>query len=71
MIHIDIDPAEIGKVRTPDVPIVGDVRSVLKELLKHVQPRDWSAWNDQIVAWKTLFPSSVSGSNQVKGTKFL
>ena len=28
------------------------MRSVLKELLKHVQPRDWSEWNDQIVGWK-------------------
>ena len=56
VIHIDIDPAEIGKVRVPDVPIVGDVKAVLRELLKHVQPRVWSAWNDQIIAWKTLFP---------------
>jgi acetolactate synthase-1/2/3 large subunit len=56
VIHIDIDPAEIGKVRTPDVPIVGDVKTVLTELLKHVEPRDWSEWNNQIVAWKEKFP---------------
>ncbi|NEQ24880.1 MAG: biosynthetic-type acetolactate synthase large subunit, partial [Microcoleus sp. SIO2G3] len=34
VIHIDIDPAEVGKNRTPEVPIVGDVRRVLAELLK-------------------------------------
>jgi len=56
VIHIDIDPAEIGKVRVPDIPIVGDVKAVLTELLKHVKPREWSAWNDQIMAWKRLFP---------------
>jgi len=56
VIHIDIDPAEIGKVRVPDVPIVGDVKTVLRELLKYVEPRPWSEWNDQIMEWKRLFP---------------
>jgi acetolactate synthase-1/2/3 large subunit len=56
VIHIDIDPAEIGKVRIPDVPIVGDVKIVLRELLKHVEERSWSEWNDQIMEWKRLFP---------------
>jgi acetolactate synthase-1/2/3 large subunit len=56
VIHIDIDPAEIGKVRAPEVPIVGDVKTVLIELLKHVEGRPWSEWNDQILEWKTLFP---------------
>jgi acetolactate synthase I/II/III large subunit len=56
VIHIDIDPAEIGKVRAADVPIVGDVKQVLRELLKHVEERPWSEWNDQIMEWKRLFP---------------
>ncbi len=56
IIHIDIDPAEIGKVIQPDVPIVGDVKTVLRELLKFVEPRDWTPWNDQIVEWKRTFP---------------
>jgi acetolactate synthase-1/2/3 large subunit len=56
VIHIDIDPAEIGKVRHADVPIVGDVKQVLRELLKTVQPKPWSEWNDQIIEWKRLFP---------------
>jgi acetolactate synthase-1/2/3 large subunit len=56
IIHIDIDPAEIGKVKVPDVPIVGDVKTVLTELLKHVQPRPWSEWNDQILEWRNRFP---------------
>jgi acetolactate synthase I/II/III large subunit len=56
VIHIDIDPAEIGKVRVPDVPIVGDVKSVLRELLKSVEPKPWTSWNAQIMEWKRLFP---------------
>src|SRR5438046_2720492 len=34
IIHVDIDPAELGKVRRPDVPIVGDCRLVIEELVK-------------------------------------
>lgn len=56
VIHIDIDPAEIGKVRPPEIPIVGDVKLVLQELLKYVQPRPWSEWNDRIMEWKRMFP---------------
>ncbi len=56
VIHIDIDPAEIGKVIQPDVPIVGDVKAILTELLKLVAPRPASDWNDQIMEWKRRFP---------------
>jgi acetolactate synthase-1/2/3 large subunit len=34
IIHVDIDPAELGKIRRPDVPIVGDCRQVIDEILK-------------------------------------
>src|SRR5436189_5529782 len=36
IIHVDIDPAEIGKNRAPDVPIVGDAKRVLEKLNKQV-----------------------------------
>ena len=58
IIHIDIDPAEIGKVVTPDVPIVGDVKTILTELIRHVAPREATAWNEQILEWKRRFPLS-------------
>jgi acetolactate synthase-1/2/3 large subunit len=56
IIHIDIDPAEIGKVMQPDVPIVGDVKVILTELIKHVPELPATAWNETILEWKRLFP---------------
>ena len=56
IIHIDIDPAEIGKVLTPDVPIVGDVKAILTELLKVVAPAQHPDWNARVAQWKTDYP---------------
>ncbi|MBV9934988.1 MAG: biosynthetic-type acetolactate synthase large subunit, partial [Actinobacteria bacterium] len=60
IIHVDIDPAELGKVRRPDVPIVGDCRLVIEELVKAVrelgdQP-DRSAWKSRISGWQEKYP---------------
>jgi acetolactate synthase I/II/III large subunit len=63
VIHIDIDPGEINKVRRADVSIVGDCKAALTEILAAVQPTDdmekiveLSAWRDQIGKWKTEYP---------------
>ena len=63
IIHVDIDPAELGKVRRPDVPIVGDCRRVIEELVKAVdalggaasQP-DRSEWMAQLRRWQAEYP---------------
>src|ERR1700736_76743 len=47
-IHVDIDPAEINKNVKVDVPLVGDLREVLLELLPHVESIDRSEWLDTI-----------------------
>ena len=44
VIHVDIDPSEIGKNVKTAVPIVGDARAVLAALLEHVPPRDGDGW---------------------------
>ncbi|HPZ44125.1 MAG TPA: biosynthetic-type acetolactate synthase large subunit [Bacillota bacterium] len=56
IIHIDIDPAEIGKNVRVDIPVVGDVKRVLRQLLKSLQPRLNEAWRDKIMAWKKEYP---------------
>ena len=63
IIHVDIDPAELGKVRRADVPIVGDVRQVIEELIKAVQAEhnkhpkpDLTEWHDRLNEWKRDFP---------------
>jgi acetolactate synthase-1/2/3 large subunit len=56
VIHIDIDPAEVGKTVQVDVPIVGDCKSVLHDLLKLVKPRKETEWNEQIMRWKSEYP---------------
>ncbi len=52
IIHIDIDPGEIGKNIIADYSIVGDVKHVLKELLPHIKNVKHDAWTTQIEAWK-------------------
>jgi acetolactate synthase-1/2/3 large subunit len=50
IIHVDIDPAEIGKNVRTDVPVVGDAREALKMLLPEVEPRqhtEWRRWIDE------------------------
>ncbi|HEY8531793.1 MAG TPA: biosynthetic-type acetolactate synthase large subunit, partial [Limnochorda sp.] len=55
IIHIDVDPAEIGKNVPAHVPIVGDARRVLQDLLPLVAPKAEPAWLAQIQAWKERY----------------
>jgi len=57
IIHIDIDPAEIGKNVRVDVPIVGDVKNVLSALNKQTTPAQHVAWIEQIDEWRRTRPS--------------
>src|ERR1700683_5301049 len=73
VIHVDIDPAEIGKNRTPDVPIVGDVKRVLVKLNQLLSEKPEapvegrlhnarSAWWRQIREWREQHPLRTSTS---------
>ncbi|MCU0536013.1 MAG: biosynthetic-type acetolactate synthase large subunit [Hydrococcus sp. Prado102] len=66
VIHIDIDPAEVGKNRTPEVPIVGDVRQVLEQLLQRARELDFPSlrgrtkeWLERIQRWREDYPLPV------------
>jgi acetolactate synthase-1/2/3 large subunit len=74
IIHVDVDPAELGKVRRADVPIVGDCRLVIEEMVKAVrdlggseaQP-DRSAWIAQIHEWQRQHPLQYEQTFQDDG----
>ncbi|UCC67558.1 MAG: biosynthetic-type acetolactate synthase large subunit [Armatimonadota bacterium] len=60
-VHIDIDPAEIGKNVLPTLPIVGDVKRVLGELVKKVARAKHSQWHDTVAGWKQQYPMGWKG----------
>lgn len=66
IIHIDIDPAEIGKNVKVDIPIEGDVKAVLDQLLAVLRPNLAEAWRDKINAWKREHPLKYCYSGNIK-----
>ena len=70
IIHVDIDPAEQGKVRRPDVPIVGDCRLVIEEIVKAIKDMlqsgekqaDVGPWRSRVSGWREQFPLAYDPS---------
>jgi acetolactate synthase I/II/III large subunit len=59
VIHVDVDPAEIGKVRIADVPIVGDARRVMEQMIEAWGARDVpdrTAWLETVRRWQQEYP---------------
>jgi acetolactate synthase I/II/III large subunit len=77
VIHVDVDPAELGKVRRPDVPIVGDCRLVIEELVAAVRGLvegglafpDRSAWKQTISGWQETYPLTYQQSEPGEALK--
>jgi acetolactate synthase-1/2/3 large subunit len=77
IIHVDIDPAELGKVRRPDVPIVGDCRLVIEELVVAVRNLleggatfpERSAWKQTISGWQEKYPLTYQQSEPGEALK--
>ncbi len=68
IIQIDIDPAEIGKNLDVEVPIVGDVKTVLQELLPYIEEKENGPWQERIKELKEKFPLKYDndGSEVIK-----
>lgn len=70
VIHIDIDPAEVGKNRMPQVGIVGDVKESISSLLKQlegddsVDPEQTQSWRNRLERWRKEYPLLVPKSAQ-------
>jgi acetolactate synthase-1/2/3 large subunit len=58
IIHVDIDPAEIGKRVNVDIPIVGDLKTVLNQLAGKIKTVERKKWLDRIAQWKKEYPLS-------------
>jgi acetolactate synthase-1/2/3 large subunit len=67
ILHIDIDPAEVGKNRTPQLAIVGDVKQILKELIKvyesnqnyQIDCSNTQSWLERIQKWRQTYPLMI------------
>ncbi len=77
-IHIDIDPTSIAKSVPVDIPIVGDVKNVLKELLKNLEeepPQDYgkshASWLKQLGEWDQMSPLSYKATGQCLKPQFV
>ncbi len=64
IIHADIDPAEIGKNVKVDIPIVGDVKLVLEDILKGFAAGNTRAWVEQVEAWRRERPLKYGNSSR-------
>ena len=64
VVHADIDPAEIGKIRKADVPIVGDAKDIVGKMVAEQErlqgeaggPPDRSEWLETLTGWKQKYP---------------
>ncbi|MCL5282969.1 MAG: biosynthetic-type acetolactate synthase large subunit [Planctomycetes bacterium] len=56
VIHIDIDPSSISKNVQVDIPVVGDAKHILMELLKEIEYRERGPWFAKIAEWKKKHP---------------
>ena len=77
IIHADIDPAELGKVRTPDVPIVGDCNKVIVELVAAIKSLleadatkpDITSWWATLTGWQERYPLTYEPQQEGEGLK--
>ncbi|MCF7975953.1 MAG: biosynthetic-type acetolactate synthase large subunit [Phycisphaerae bacterium] len=64
VVHIDIDPASISKNVHVDIPVVGDAKVILTELIKLVKHQDRTEWFARIAQWKEKYPFAYNHDEQ-------
>ena len=71
IIHIDIDPAEIGKNVRVDVPIVGDAKLILQEMIKMIKTKQRKEWFDRVEELKRKYPLKYKRDENVIKPQFV
>ena len=66
IIHVDIDPSEIGKMIDPDIHCIGDAKKVIEALLPHVAALNTSAWLKKLDGWKQKYPFKFKRQGSLK-----
>lgn len=66
VVHVDIDPAEIGKIVQTNVPLVGDVKMVLRALLPLIEKADRSQWLERVREIKEQHPLTYARNGELK-----
>jgi len=66
IIHMDIDPAEIGKNVAVDYPLLGNIKDILSIMNAKIKEKEYSDWNRQIDEWKRLHPVKYTEDNSLK-----
>jgi len=70
-LHIDIDPAEIGKIVKPDAHVIGDAKQVLKQLLPLVSVRQNQDWIEKVEKYKENYPLEYSHTDELRAQEVI
>jgi len=66
IIHIDIDPAEVGKNILVDIPIIGDIKNILKKLNEYVHKKKETEWLKIVEDFKRKYPLKYNNNEELK-----
>lgn len=56
IMHIDIDPAEIGKNVVVDYPLVGNIKKILKQIIASMEDKEYNDWNKKLMSGRNCIP---------------
>lgn len=69
IIHVDIDPSSISKIINADFPIVGDVKSVVEDMIERakdeINPKNFNTWHEIIANYSRIHPLTYKDSDEV------
>ncbi len=72
LVHIDVDPAEIGKNAGPNIPIVGDAKSIINDIQEYEIDGEYDAWLSDLGKYRqTMIPKRVTNPEYVDPAEFI